>query len=420
MRVNSIKIITIFLILFSNQSIAQKDLQFINATYESSIQTVQINRLGSAVEDALAPPVTQVNRRGLVLSFDDLREDADYYYVYFIHCNADWSPSRIRPNMYLNAYNEFEIASFEFSAEAKQMYVNYSIELPAFKASGNYLAVVYRDKDKEDIVLSRRFYVFEEKVKAGLKITRSTNPGNQRTHQRFEVTLNYAELNAVDPKTQFKVNVRQNQRDDYTAFELPTTFIDQNSKLIRYQNFGEQNEFPGTNEFRNFDLGTVTFNGRNIQDVKVQRNEVFAELRTDQPLADTYLQQLDINGQFYIRDLEGRAGSNTAEYIRTNLKLEYPETNEKVFVIGAFNNWRTSKDFEMIFNRSSELYEIELLVKQGWYNYTYVTSGVNTQEIDGTFFDTENFYEAFVYFRTMGGRGDQLVGYVTNAFNTRR
>lgn len=409
-----------FLTFIPLTAFSQKELRFGNFEYEPTIKTVQININGSSVENIIAPPVTRVSQKQLILTFDDLRADADYYYVYFIHCNADWTQSNLRPNMYLNAYNEFEITDFEFSAEAKRQYVNYSFEIPAFKTSGNYLAVVYRDRNKEDIVLSRKFYVYEESAAAGISINRSASAGERMNNQRVEVTLNYSSIKAVDPKMQFKVVVRQNQREDLIAYNLPSTFIDQNNKTIRYQNLGDENEFPGTNEFRGFDLGTVTFTGRNVQNVTVGQDKVTAELRTDRPLGSGYIQALDINGQYYVRDLEGRAGSTTAEYINTLFSLDYPKTSNNVYVVGAFNEWRKDETSRMQFNPRTEKYELQVEIKQGWYNYAYVTDGSDPFEIDKSFFDTENLYEAFVYYRPMGGRGDLLVAYSLTQYNSRR
>lgn len=397
----------------------QKELIYDNMIYEPSIKTAQINIAGGSVENVIAPPVVRKDQKRLILSFDELREDADYYYVYFIHCNANWEPSEIRPGMYLNGYNEFEIVNFEFSAEAKRQYVNYTFEIPAFKMSGNYLAVVYRDRNLNDIILSRRFYVYEETASTGIIVQRATEVGKRMNNQRVEVTLNYANLQSVDPKMQFKAIVRQNQRPDLQR-ELPPTFIDENSKMIRFQNLGEQNEFPGTNEFRNFDLGTVTFSGRNVKDITVGQNIVSAELRTDKPLSQGYLQALDINGQFYLRDLEGRSGNNTAEYVNVKLSLAYPKTNQGIYVVGAFNDWKKNSASKLKFNGQTNTYEVDLLVKQGWYNYSYLLDGDEPYSIDGSFFDTENLYEVFIYFRPMGARGDLLVAYGKLDYNARR
>lgn len=106
--------------------------------------------LPATLSIAVSPPVTTTGiANRLTLSFDDLREDADYYYVYFIHCNADWQPSKLSSALFLNRFNAFEITTFDFSVEAKQQYVHYDVKLPAFNYSGNYLAVVYRNQDKK-------------------------------------------------------------------------------------------------------------------------------------------------------------------------------------------------------------------------------------------------------------------------------
>jgi len=413
------QILNLILFLLPITAFSQKALRYDNEVYEPTIKTVQININGNSVENVIAPAIAKKDQKRLILSFDDLREDADYYYVYLIHCNADWTPSDLREGMYLTGYNEFEIVNFEFSSEAKRQYVNYTFEIPAVKMSGNYLAVVYRDRNKNDIILSRRFYVYEESAAAGISIVRSADAGKRMNNQRVEVTLNYSDLKSVDPRMQFTAVVRQNQRPDLTKV-LPPTFIDDNNKTIRYQNLGEENEFPGTNEFRNFDLGTVTFSGRNVQNVNMAQGQVSAELRPDQPLGEGYLQGLDINGQFYIRDLEGRSGNNTAEYVSTKLTLKYPETDRPIYVIGAFNDWKRNQSNQLRFNPATESYEGEILVKQGWYNYAYYIDGADPYAIDGSFFDTENLYEVFIYYRPMGGRGDLLVAYGLTNYNTRR
>lgn len=420
MSLKSLNILTFALFLLTNALFGQKTLLFENKVYEESIKTVQLHYSGNSVESAISSPVGLVSQKRLNLSFDDLREDADYYYVYFIHCNSDWSESNLRPNMYLNAYNEFEITNFEFSAEAKQQYVHYSFDIPTFKTSGNYLAVVYRNRNKKDIILTQQFYIYEEKALTGISITRSSDQTKRFKNQRAEVTVNYSGLKAVDPRTQFKVVVRQNQRPDLTKYDLPPTYIDENNQMIRYQNLGEENEFPGTNEFRNFDLGTVTFTGRNVQDVYMNNRIVAAKLRTDMPFKDTYLQALDINGQFYIRDLEGRSGGNTGEYVSTTFSLKQAKTEFNIYVVGEFNGWQKNDQSKMNYDENSEMYVLETLVKQGWYNYAYVTDGPDSFEIDGSFFDTENQYEVFVYYRPMGGRGDELIGYFTLYYNSRR
>ena len=253
------------LIIISIQLKAQKKLVFENETYEPTIKTVQLYPDGRSVQAVLDPPVVQLNsRRPLVLEFDDLREDADYYFVRLIHCDANWTPSKLRPTMYLKAYNRFEIEDFEFSSESKIQYVHYRFIIPQVTYSGNYLLVVYRNRDTDDIILSRQFMVYDNEVAVEGNIQRSASVNERLRNQRVEVTVNYNGLRSINPNEDFNVIVRQNQRADRLK-NLKATFINESDKLLRFQNLGEENDFRGGNEFRSFNMSTINFTGRNIE-----------------------------------------------------------------------------------------------------------------------------------------------------------
>lgn len=399
-----------------------KTLKYNDFNYEQSIKTVQIYPEGQSVQNSISPAVKKIDEGArLLLEFDDLRDDADYYFVRFIHCNADWSPSDLRANMYLSGFNEFEIEDFEFSAESKINYVHYRFRLPQFKLTGNYLAVVYRNRDKNDLVLSRRFMIYQNEVGVGGNINRSTSMGDRLSHQRVQVTMNYGTLNSTDPRNDFKVVVRQNQRPDKQLLLSPT-FIDENAKLIRYQNLGSENDFAGGNEFRFFDLSTVNFKGRNVADGGFENNKPYAVLGIDQVRSDGYFQNLDLNGQFYIRDLEGGgAFATTSEYVNTTFNLKVEKQPFDIYVLGAFNDWKKDENSIMRWNSEKEVYQNNYLLKQGWYDYLYWNADPGQESsLEQSFFETENLYEIFVYFKPIGSRGDLLVGYSRIDFNRRR
>ena len=55
------------------------------------------------------------------------------------------------------------------------------------------------------------------------------------------------------------------------------------------------------------------------------------------------------------------------------------------------------------------------MLKQGYYSYQYLLldeKGItHNVENEGNYYQTENTYQALVYFRETGGRTDRLVGY---------
>jgi len=74
----------------------------------------------------------------------------------------------------------------------------------------------------------------------------------------------------------------------------------------------------------------------------------------------------------------------------------------------------------MIFNVDRGAYEKTFFLKQGYYNYSYVTvpdkqTGENFsfENTEGNYWGTENSYMVLVYYRAFGSRADELIGFTT-------
>ena len=96
---------------------------------------------------------------------------------------------------------------------------------------------------------------------------------------------------------------------------------------------------------------------------------------------------------------------------------------------GSFTEWQLKYDYRMVWNTSINAYVGRNFVKQGFYNYYYVTdegagktSGarpgdrVGYSQTEDSFDQTENDYIGLIYYRPLGGRYDRLVG--TTVFNS--
>ena len=74
----------------------------------------------------------------------------------------------------------------------------------------------------------------------------------------------------------------------------------------------------------------------------------------------------------------------------------------------------------MYYNPSMELYEGVLLLKQGFYNYKYISKtneSIKKTNISGSHAVTENDYLVLVYYRDIGSKFDELIGVgKTNSF----
>ena len=124
----------------------------------------------------------------------------------------------------------------------------------------------------------------------------------------------------------------------------------------------------------------------------------------------------DVNGNFVLRTINGGTAALEGDYSRVHFKLESKQDigDSNIYIYGAYNNWQISDDNKLTYNSESGLYEHEMLFKQGFYNYTYVTADpqgdIDTHKIEGSYYQTEDEYTVLVYFKQFGDRYTQVVG----------
>lgn len=401
-----------------NNGTASKRLRLDDAVYEEKIQTVRLFPQGSP----LAPPVTRLGQWNLILDFDELTTDRDTYFARILHCNYNWTQSSLQELDYISDYNEFPINNSDFSVDTHLPYVHYWFNIPAVKLPGNYVVVVYRGSDKDDILLSRRFMVFDPRV-SFLKDPNSVGAGSvAREHQQINFTVNHSNVEILNPMQDVKVNIRQNQRWDNMATDLKPTFIRDIQKELEYRFFEESKMFRGGNEFRFFDLRSLNNPGRNVGYVNRNAKPPEVYIARDKPRADeAYAQYEDLNGNFIIGNLDFQDPATT-NYAYVTFSLTSPPLNADVYVAGALNYWNLNARNKMSYDSTAGLYTSRMLLKQGWYDYQYVVrgKGLPSDYYEGTYFQTENRYEVFVYYRPFQPQADLLIGYLSFEENRRR
>ena len=90
-----------------------------------------------------------------------------------------------------------------------------------------------------------------------------------------------------------------------------------------------------------------------------------------------------------------------------------------VLLFGELTQYGADPSARMQFNQEKGVYEKTLLLKQGFYNYSYVTVPHNKQSpvdysvTEGNYWGTENSYVVLIYYRPFGARADELIGYTT-------
>lgn len=403
------------------QSDSGKSLQLSDQSYEPQIKTVRLSA-GIDLQGQLLPAVTQLGVWNLHLQFDDLRPQRDNYYARIIHCNQDWTKSFLSDLDYMPEYNEFPINTFEFSLDTHEPYVQYRLRLPGVKLPGNYVVMVYRNTDRSDIILTRRFMVYDQKV-TFMREGRLMGPGALASAiQQLNFTINYKNLELINPLESVHVTVRQNQRWDNLMENIKPSFIRENIHELEYRFFDAHNIFKGWNQFRFFDLRSLNYPGRNVATVNKSQQPFHVFIQPDKSRnGEPYAVYEDMNGNYNTDNYDVR-NTVAGNYAYVHFTLFSPEpVKGEVYMSGAFTNWSLSNEHKMTYDAIKKEYRGTAFIKQGWYDYQYV---VKSNELppyyfEGTHFETENNYEIFVYYRAFQPQADLLLGYIRVEENQR-
>ncbi len=91
-----------------------------------------------------------------------------------------------------------------------------------------------------------------------------------------------------------------------------------------------------------------------------------------------------------------------------------PYSDKDIYLFGQLTNYNYIDSLKLTFDPAKGLYQTHLLLKQGYYDYTYMAvdkdnPSVRTQ-LDGNYFETENVYTILVYYKPFIGRADELIG----------
>lgn len=395
-------------------------LLFPFSVFSQYIKSIQLRPLQENQFTAVVPL-----GKTLELSFDDLEGDQKEYYYKVEHMTHDWKPSNLIANQYINGFQQNTILNVSNSFNTLQNYTHYSVKIPnrntIITKSGNYLISVLDEYD--EIIFARRFTLYESKAIVGVVVNRSRDVKNLDEQQTVQFRVNHPELRINNPNQEVNVAVLQNNIWQSAITGLQPTFFKPNQLV--YTHIKESN-FWGENEFLHFDNKIIRNKSLNIR--QIVKKDIFHHYLFPYEFRDhnVYTYNPDINGQYIIRTLEGNDPRTEADYVMMHFSLSVDEAFEdkEVYVYGAFNNFELTEENKMTFDEEASLYTASFLLKQGFYNYTFVTKN-DDEEIDrntirGTFHQTENEYTVIVYFKPFGELYDRVIGVGTAYFTGER
>lgn len=378
------------------------------------VHTVQVNKNGNW---ASIPVIDLSGDNYININFDILGEDSYRALKYrIINCDADWNKSRLLDIEYLDGFNDLLIDDYAQSVNTIVDYTNYNFQIPndrqRLKLSGNYAVEVYAEDEQNKVLLMACFSVLDSKIKIDGAFSSNTDIDANKEHQQVNFSINTAGIQIRDPFSDLKVVVRQNNRMDNQRVGVKPTYI-QGDKLIYEHN--RDLIFDAGNEYRRFESVSYRYNGLNIASTDLTRPYYSTSIITDKVRAGKrYIYDQDQNGRYLIRNAEANDADIQADYFKTRFTLDIPEPIlEPIYLNGGFTNNRFDEKYLMKYDIANKVYTADVVLKQGAYNYQYLTQSgkiYSQAKIEGNYFETENEYAVYVYYRPVGFLSDQLIG----------
>jgi hypothetical protein len=385
-----------------------------NEILNDRIATLQV----VAGDDWLSPPVTFLQGKPIHISFDDLTHEYHRYTYKIQHCEADWSVSDgLFESDYIDGFTDGNlIEDTEESLNTNMLYTHYRLTIPnkncRLKMSGNYRLTVYDDNNDEEPMLSACFMVVEPRMSVSMTISPNTDIDVNKSHQQVSMALNYNGVHVTDPTSQLHTVVMQNGRWDNAILNARPQYTMNDG--LRWEHCRAL-IFDAGNEYHKFEVLDTDHPTLGIDRIRWDGERFHAFVFTNEPRPN-YLYDEDANGAFYIRNSDNIENDRLTDYVMVHFQLMCPSPVEgDVYLNGVWTNDQFLPEYQMEYDEVSKSYQAAILLKMGYYSYQYLLVDndgyTHVMPTEGNFFQTENKYQALVYYREPGGRTDLLVGY---------
>ena len=348
----------------------------------------------------------------LHISFDEMSHDVHFYTYSVEMLNSD-----LLSGEYLTGFTTKDISEYEHSMNTSREYTHYWFDFPnedmTLTKSGQYRLTIYEDGDKDKKIAEVDFCVVEPLVKIDAKVRANTDIEYNGRYQQLDIDVALNTEESVQNSDNYYIVITQNNRLDNAVMLRRPTFVD--SKRLRYINCKDL-IFEGGNEYHHFDAFSCFYAGHGIDRVYHELGDYHAPLFADELTKGQYIHEFDSNGRYVVNAERTSDADVEAEYmwVHWTLPMEQPFFDGALYVGGELFGNELSLKNRMQYDNKAQCYWLTALVKQGGYDYQYwfvpKNQKTTTQRVDGSYWQTENEYAIYVWYRPFGARYDRLVG----------
>ena len=257
----------------------------------------------------------------------------------------------------------------------------------------------------------------ESSMGVRLNITTQTDQSINREQQQAEMLIDYGPYTVSNPQQQIKTVVLQNRNWLDARWNSKPQYVMPNG--LRWSH-NQDYIFWAGNEYRKFEILSTDVASMGVDKIGWDGKNFHAYLFPTTPFLN-YLYDEDADGAFLIRNSDNVEINTTSDYMLTHFQLNEPSPYPyRIFLNGDWTYDRLLPAYEMTYNSAGGYYEAVVPLKLGYYNYQFLAADeqgrLSSFRVDNSHYQTENSYQALIYFRPPGGRTDKLVGYANVRF----
>ena len=414
---NIISFLFLYLSIFARLHGEFLPVEYKNKVYDSKIKTVILSKAGDLNNRSAIVKLESAEK--LLLTFDDLSASNDFFQYTFIHCDAQWKPSSIYNSEYLEGNSMGNIDHFQFSTNTLVSYTHYQLTFPnddvKITKSGNYLLKIFRNFDEDDLVITRRFVVFDPQVSIAGNVSAASDVRYRNQMHEIDLNVDLRSYQVPNPYQDVRVTIVQNNAWPTAIYGLQPRMVNANHLNFNYE---DRNLFQASNEYRFFDIRSLRYFSQNVK-TKYRDSLIHVVLKNEQTKGHlNYVFWRDFNGKRVVQNKDGADISEDADYASVvfRLEAEHPFSFEPIYVFGELTDWQLKDEYQLKYNPLEKVYFCEVLLKQSYYNYLYVSKN-DQNEIDFTYtegnhYQTENDYFVYFYHRNQFYNYDECVGFL--------
>lgn len=379
---------------------------------------------------AKLPVIDNTQNSGLEISFDILSDEQVYVQYYLVHCDADWQQDDLSELDYVDGFMPVRMEGVQPSFNTLVNYWHYSLSFPnqelPLLISGNYAVVFHVEDEPEDVLAVACFSVTERLAFLGGEVTAKTDIDYMAQHQQLTLQCSWsqARMPYLDAGNDLHLVVTQNRRPDTRRDVLHPTRIEGGKVWYEHQ---QDLIFEAGNTFRRFefiDRHYATFGVERLRYAAPYYEVELVEQRSRQ--GGVYLFDHDQHGRFVTHAVGVDDVNTEGEYFWANFTLAGampPRKGRDIYLTGDFTYGQLLPQFRMEYDTERGCFTGRVRLKQGHYNYQFVVgeewipgdtdegyAPASLAPVEGNYYETQNEYDLYMYYRAPGDRYDRLLG----------